>query len=74
MPRSEERNTSLETLIRRNLFMWITLPMELRQPPTELFFRRDDRGCDRVSRVFKFLLQSRSLRRTTIEFNEMIGV
>jgi hypothetical protein len=54
--------------------MWITLPMELRQPPTELFFRRDDRGCDRVSRVFKFLLQSRSLRRTTIEFNEMIGV
>ena len=32
MPRSEERHASLETLIRRNLFVWITLPMELRQP------------------------------------------
>jgi hypothetical protein len=74
MPRSEERNTPLETLIRRNLFVWITLPMDLRQPSTELFFCRDDRGCDLVSRIFKFPLQSRSLRRTTIEFNEMIGV
>jgi hypothetical protein len=54
--------------------VWITLPTDLRQPPTELFFRRDDRGCDLVSRVFKFPLQSRSLGRTTIEFNEMIGV
>ena len=74
MPHSEERNTPLETLIHRNLFVWITLPMELRQLSTELFFRRDDRGCDLVSRVFKLSLQSRSLRRTTIEFNEMIGV
>jgi hypothetical protein len=36
----------------------------------ELLFCRDDRGCDSVSRVFKFPPQNRSLSRTTIEFNE----
>jgi hypothetical protein len=57
-----------------DLFVRITLPMDLCQPATELFFGRDDRGSDLVSGVVKFPLQNRALSRTTIEFNEMIGV
>ena len=50
------------------MFVRITLPMNLCQPPTALLFRRDDCSCDLIARVFKFPLPHCSLSRTTIEF------
>ena len=73
MPRREELNTPLESLICCKLFVRIVLPMNLHQPPTELFFCRDDCGCDFVCHIFKFLLQSHSCSQTTLAFNEMGG-
>jgi hypothetical protein len=57
MPRGEKLNATLETLICGNLFVWITLPMALCQPPTELLFDGDNRRRDLVARLFKFPLQ-----------------
>ena len=68
MPRSKKFATPSKTLIRGNLFVRITLPMHLCQPPTALLFRRDERSCDLIARIFKFLLQYCALSCTTIEF------
>jgi inorganic pyrophosphatase len=36
----------LQTLIRSNLFVWVTLPTDLRQPPTELLFCKGTSSSD----------------------------